>query len=271
MIIWSYIEKLRGNNMQNVLKDVIRYTHDLGEFEAFKVIVDKDGNAKIKSSSKDLSIIMDATLKNPIPELYNKTLDEDKKTTVGFSRLNVLAGYVNSPVFNDETQGNALTVTYKEASGSPDEIRFASDQGHRCTYRFMNPEAVKQKVKTFRLASGNEVEYDISFQPSEKFLKDFQSFATILSKFSNEFSFTIIDGVLYMNLGDDDTARFPVCETDCESINPMNTWPIKQVLSILKQAPSIENITFNILDETSMININIDTDYAVYSFHLSSL
>ena len=38
--------------MQSVLKDVIRYTHDLGEFEAFKMIVDKDGNGKVKSSSK---------------------------------------------------------------------------------------------------------------------------------------------------------------------------------------------------------------------------
>jgi len=164
-----------------------------------------------------------------------------------------------------------LSVKYKEASGSPDEIKFSSDLGHKCTYRFMNPEAVKQKVKTFRLASGSSTDYDISFQPSEQFLKDFQSFASILAKFSNEFSFSIDDGVLYMNLGDDDTARFPVCDTDCESISPVNTWPIKQVLSILKQAPNIENITFNISDELSMININVDTDHAVYSFQLASI
>lgn len=256
--------------MQSVLKDVIRYTHDLGEFEAFKVIVDKEGNGKVKSSSKDLSIIMNATLKNPIPELYNQHLDGDKKTTVGFSRLNVLSGYVNSPVFSEDS-GSKIVVTYKEASGSPNEIQFASNQGHKCTYRFMNPEAVKQKVKTFRLASGTEMEYDISFQPSEQFLKDFQSFASILAKFSNEFSFNIEEGVLYMNLGDDDTARFPVCDTECENISPVNTWPIKQVLSILKQAPSIENVTFNISDELSMININLDTDHAVYSFQLSSI
>ena len=201
--------------MQNVLKDVIRFTHELGEFDAFKVIVDNEGNGKVKSSSKDLSIIMDASLKNPIPELFNKTLDDDKKTTVGFSRLNVLAGYLNSPIFEEKAD---ITVNYKEASGSPADIVFSSDQGHTCTYRFMNPEAVKQKVKTFRLANG-EIEYDISFQPSEKFVKDFQSFASILLRFSNEFSFSVNDGKLFMHLGDDDTAKLPVCETDCEQLN----------------------------------------------------
>lgn len=253
--------------MQNVLKDVIRFTHELGEFDAFKVIVDNEGNGKVKSSSKDLSIIMDASLKNPIPELFNKTLDEDKKTTVGFSRLNVLAGYLNSPIFEEKAD---ITVNYKEASGSPADIVFSSDQGHTCTYRFMNPEAVKQKVKTFRLANG-EIEYDISFQPSEKFVKDFQSFASILLRFSNEFSFSVNDGKLFMHLGDDDTAKLPVCETDCEQLNSANSWPIKQVLSILKQAPSIENVTFSISDEFGMIDITVDTEYAVYAFHLNSI
>lgn len=253
--------------MQNVLKDVIRFTHELGEFDAFKVIVDKDGNGKVKSSSKDLSIIMDASLKNPIPQLFNKTLDDDKKTTVGFSRLNVLAGYLNSPIFEEKAD---IEVNYKEASGSPAEIMFSSDQGHTCTYRFMNPEAVKQKVKTFRLANG-EIEYDISFQPSERFVKDFQSFASILLRFSNEFSFSVNDGKLYMHLGDDDTAKLPVCETDCDKLNSVNSWPIKQVLSILKQAPSIENVTFSISDEFGMIDITVDTEHAVYAFHLNSI
>jgi len=134
----------------------------------------------------------------------------------------------------------------------------------------MNPEAVKQKVKTFRLANGG-IDYDISFQPSEKFVKDFQSFASILIRFSNEFSFSINDGMLYMHLGDDDTAKFPVCETSCEQLNTVNSWPIKQVLSILKQSPSIENVTFSISDEYGMIDINVDTEHASYAFHLNSL
>lgn len=253
--------------MQHVLKDVIKFTHELGEFDAFKVIVDKDGNGKVKSSSKDLSIILDTTLKNPIPELFNRSLDEDKKTTVGFSRLNVLSGYLNSPVFAENAN---IKVNYKDASGSPCDIRFSSGVGHTCTYRFMNPEAVKQKVKTFRLANGG-VDYDISFQPSEEFVKDFQSFASILGRFSNEFSFSISDNTLFMHLGDDDTAKFPVCETECEQLNSVNSWPIKQVLSILKQAPSIESVTFSISDEFGMIDINVDTEHAEYAFHLNSL
>lgn len=255
--------------MQKVLSDIIRYTHDLGEFETFKIVVDKDGKGKVKSSSKDLAIIMESELKEPIPEMYNKTLDEDKKTTVGFSRLNVLSGYLKSPVFSEENSN--IDVEYKEASGAPHEMLFRSNEGHRCTYRFMNPEAVKQKIKTFRLAASDTMEYDITFQPTEQFLEDFQSFASILGKFSNEFSFSIDNGKLYMHLGDDDTAKMPVCDTDCENINSVNTWPHKQVRSILKQAPSLDSIQFNISDELGLINITVDTDHAVYSFVLSSM
>lgn len=254
--------------MQNILTDVIRYTHDLGEFEAFKVIVAEDGSAKVKSSSKDLSIILEASVKEPMSSLKNDTLEAGKKTTVGFSRLNVLSGYVKSPVFSGESA--TLDVHYNKASGAPSEMEFNSGMGHKCTYRFMNPEAVKQKVKTFRLANADSLEYDITFTPSENFVKDFQSFASILGKFTSEFSFLLKDGTLYMTLGDDDTATIPVLETDCQTLNSVNSWPIKQVLSILKQAPSLDAVTFNISDEFGLINIDVDTDHAKYSYTLSA-
>lgn len=254
--------------MKQELRDVVRFTHELGgEFEAFKVLVKKDGTAEVKSSSKDMSIVLNAKVKGKLPNLFNQMLDDDKKTTVGFSRLNVLAGYLNSPVFNE---GGTLDVNYKETSGTPAEIIFKSNMGHTCTYRFMNPEAVKQKVKSFRLANG-EIEYDVSFTPREVFVKEFNHFASILSGFCKEFSFSVSDGTLYMHLGDDDTVKLPVCETECTKLNSVNSWPIKQVQSILRQAPSVDAVTFSISDDMGMIEIEVNTDHASYQFHINSI
>lgn len=249
--------------MREVLQDIIRYTHDLGDFDAFKLITDTDGSSVVKTSSfKDLNVLMEAKIKDKLSAFINN--HTNKKTAVGFSRLNVLAGYLRTPFFNEED--SKLSLVYRE-DGTPRELIFKSNIGHTCTYRMMAPEIAKQKIKTLSLTHPIE-NFDIVFKPTEKFIKDFQLFAGILGKFSSNFSFKIEDDTLYMMLGEDDTAKLPVTTTDAEKMNNMLNWPIKQVLGILTHAPDLEKVTIHISNEFSLMDIHVETDQAYYSFKL---
>ncbi|ASV44193.1 hypothetical protein PBI_SCTP2_178 [Salicola phage SCTP-2] len=254
--------------MKEILKDVIRHTHELGDFEAFKLVVNNEGVAQVKTSSKDFTVTLNGVIKHDITNSIPPD-SESGKTLIGFSRLNVLAGYLKSPVFNDE--GSSLELGYMD-NGTPRELVFKTDKGHYCTYRMMQPEIARRRIKTFTpTVTLNDDDYDIVFTPDESFLKQFQSFSSILGKESNTFSLSIEDHTLYMNLGEDDTAKIPVVnDTELESMAGNNFWPVKQVLAILKQAPDLDQVTMHVSNENGLININVETDQVSYSYKLTA-
>ena len=253
--------------MKNVLKDVIRHTHDLGEFEAFKLIVTNEGTGTIKASSKDVSVTLEGVIKDNIKDFIST---EEEKTLIGFARLNILAGYLKSPIFEDEN--SYLEVGYMDnGTEIPRELVFKTDQGHRCTYRMMQPEIARKRIKTYSATMPlSDDDFEIIFTPDETFLKEFQSFSSILGKVSNTFSLSVEDHLLYMNLGEDDTAKIPVTETDIETMEAINFWPVKQVLGILKQAPDLSGVTIYVSNENSLIDIKVDTDHVSYSYKLTA-
>lgn len=254
--------------MKEILKDVIRHTHDLGDFEAFKLVVNEEGVAQVKTSSKDFSVTLSGVIKHDITDSIQPD-GETGKTLIGFSRLNVLAGYLKSPVFNDD--GSTLEIGYMD-NGVPREIIFKTEKGHRCTYRMMQPEIARRRIKTFTpTVNLSDDDYDIIFTPDDTFLKEFQTFSSILGKESNTFSLSVEDHTMYMNLGEDDTAKLPVIDdAKVESMAGNNFWPVKQVLGILKQAPDLDRVTMYVSNDNGLINIIVETDYVSYSYKLTA-
>lgn len=255
--------------MKELFEDIIRRTHDLGDFEAFKLVVDNQGQAMVKTSSKDFSVSMSGKVKPNLKDFVDVP-EEAGKTTIGFSRLGVLSGYLRSPVFNEE--GSELNIGYMD-NGTPREVIFKSSLGHHGTYRMMQPEIAKRKIRTFSLANGlSDDDFEIIFAPSEKFLSEFFHFSAIISKFNDSFSLSVEDNTLYMHLGEDDTIKIPVTETNIENMSASNSWPVKQFLNILKHVSKdeIDNVLIYVSNQNSLIDIHLETDQALYSYKLTA-
>lgn len=252
--------------MQHILKDIIKYTHGLGEFDAFKIMVKHDGRAMVKSTSKGMDLILSGRLKENIPLLCKKDQDETFTNSVGFLNLDVLSGYLNSPFFGSEN--SSIAVVHREGDGEVRDIIFTSPEGHRCSYRTLDSHIAQARIRSFKMVQSPESTFE--FTPTEAFLKDFRGIAGILGKFSDNFFFSTENGMLMLNIeGDDNSAKIPVIECDV-IISTQNHFPIKQVLAILRQAPSMESITIKINDDNSALDIDVDTDVALYNFALNA-
>lgn len=241
------------------LHDIVRYAHDTGFFENILTAIRDDGEAGFTGMSKDGVVHLKAKFKTPIPELA------DNK--IGLTRLDVLSAFLRSTAFTTTEDSNTEITVEKRKDDIPSGIRLKSSMGHTSFFRFMSPNATRLKVTTAK-SSASISDDDISFHPTESFVRDFQSFATVLKKFNSQFSFEVDNEVLYMNLGEDDTARIPVGNVGDKQINPTFTWSIENLQKILKLAPDLDNVTISVSEEFGMIEIVIDDDNVVTTYRL---
>lgn len=251
--------------MKEILQDIIKYTYGTNEFDSFKVIVENDtGKARVAASSKSMDVFLKADVIEPMTEFTIK--DQETPNSIGFVNIDVLSGYLRSPFFDNE-QAKIAVNTRKD--GVITDIIFTSPEGHRCSYRTLDPVVAKSKIKTYKsVVSENEVTF--TFQPTEQFLRDFSGIAGVLGGFATNFNFKVVDGLLMIDLsGDDNSATIPVTSCDA-TLSSQNMFPIKQMLTILKKAPSLDNVLINIYDERGSLEILVKTDHAVYTYTLNS-
>jgi hypothetical protein len=250
--------------MKEILKDIIKYTHGIGEFDAFKVIVDNTGKSSVRAVSKAMDVILSASITEPIAEFTIP--DQETPNSIGFISIDVLSGYLRSPFFDND---NSKIEVNTRKDGVVTDLIFTSPEGHRCTYRTLDPAVAKAKIKTYKsVVNDNEITF--TFKPTEQFLRDFSGIASILGGFASSFNFKVQSGVLMLEIGgEDNTATIPV--TPCDAvISSNNRFPIKQMLTIMKKAPSLDDVMINIYDERGSIEILIKTEHAVYTFSLNA-
>lgn len=245
------------------LKDIVRYVHDTGFFENVLLVVKDDGQAAFTGMSRNSTLKIKAMYKSPLPQLREQKL--------GLARMDVLSAFLRSPAFSTEDEGSSpptIEILRRPRDNVPAGIELKSAHGHTAVFRFMSPQVAKSRITVTR--SNAEIkDEDIKFQPSETFLRDFVAFSGVLRKFNTNFSLEVSNGVLYMNLGDDDSARLPVTNVSDEMrINPTYTWPIENMLKVLKQAPTLENVTIGVSEEYGMIEIVIEDENVEVTYNL---
>lgn len=252
--------------MQKILKDLLKYTHGLGEVEAFKIITKNDGSSIMKATSKGMEIIIDAVIKEPVKQFVRE--EADTANSIGFLNLDVLQGYLRATCFKDE---DGVTIEpVRRQDGVIIDLVLTSSQGHRFTYRTLDPISTKAKIRTFS-SIVEDTAPTFQFTPTEVFFKDFQNIASILGKFTSKFSFKNDDGILKIEIGgEDNTATIPVTDCQDDLVLAGYSFPIKQVQGILRQAPSLDDVTINIDDVRGQLEIIVDTEVAVYTFVLNS-
>lgn len=248
--------------MYTHLKDIVRYVHDVGVFDNILLAAKEDGEALFMGMSSDGEVVLRSKYKTPLPQIRGHK--------IGVTRLDVLSAFLRSPAFNDE-EGSAPSIEVTKRKGVedvPSGIRLKSTHGHTAEFRFMSPTLTKTKI-TVTKTSAEISDDDITFVPTDKFFSDFKSFSGVLRKFNSNFSLEVRDGILYMNLGEDDTAQLPVTEiTDNNHINPTYTWSIENLLKVLKQAPSMEHVKIGISEEFGMLEVIIDDENVTSTYRL---
>lgn len=253
--------------MNKHLNDIVKYAHETGFFENILTVVREDGEALFTGMSKDGVVHLKANYKTPLTELSGN----EKGNKIGMTRLDVLSAFLRSGAFSSsDDEKNSPTFTVEKRNDDvPNGIRLKSAYGHVGFYRFMSQQATKLRI-TMTKSRAEITDEDISFQPTETFLRDFQSFASVLRKFNSQFSLEVDkDGILYMNLGEDDTARIPVHNVGKEkSINPTYTWSIDNLLKVLKLANNLDNVTLSVSEEFGMIEVVIDDDNVTATYRL---
>ena len=235
----------------DALKDIIKHTYSLGFIDMVK-LVGTANDAKIEAIDADKTVVIFGELYQPI---------KDIETTVGFSRLAFLKGFI------DLHDGSAVSVVNEQRGGVdvPTEILFDNGAELTSNYRFMAESMVNEQIKVppFKGATWN-----VSIVPSKASIKQLSSFSGVLGAFESTFIVTLDKGVLKFAIGNGPTDRtvIPFAKDVVGTLKHQWVWPLSQVISILKLSESADcKMNFS---DMGALKIDIDSGVGKYSYIL---
>ena len=238
--------------MLDLLKDIVSHTHNLGFLDTVKITGDEE-STKIDSMADDRSVIMYGEVNNAIPEMQG---------VFGMPQLNKLKIHLDCPEYKEDAK---IDIVSAERNGNtlPVGIHFENKAGDfKNDYRFMNTDIINEKLKTVKFRG---VTWHVEIEPSIAAIRRFQLQAaannehtTFLTKTEN--------GNLKFIFGDQSThgGEFVFASDVTGTLSKAWTWPVQQVLSILKIADA-NNTKFSISNEGAM-QITLDSGIATYKY-----
>ena len=238
--------------MQDLLKDIVSHTHNLGFLNVVKITGDEE-STKIDSMADDRTVIMYAKTTNPYPDMIG---------TFGMPQLNKLKYLLDGAEYKE---GATIEIVQEDRNGEtiPTGIHFENKDGDfKNDYRFMNVAQINEKLKTVKF---NGVKWDVTIQPS---LQAVQRFAFQAGANSEHISFTAkTDGdKLKFTFGDQAShaGEFIFATGVTGKLSKAWAWPVAPVLSILKIA-DVGNASMS-LSDNGALRITIDSGLAQYEY-----
>lgn len=238
------------------LKDIVKHTSGLGFIEMVKLI-GTTTDAKIETIDADKTVVIFGSMYQPIAGI---------ETTVGLSRMGVLKGFVDFSSFAGDKSVVNIVQEMRNNVSAPTEILFNSGAGTKASYRFMSESMINEQVKVppFKGAT-----WDVSFSPDKAKLSELGTFAGILGGFEKRFTVSTTGGNLMMSIGSGPTDRSTItfAEGITGSLKHQWSWPLSQVLAILKLSDSSAKCTVQFSD-MGALKIDIDSGLGLYSYIL---
>lgn len=238
--------------MLSLLKDIVSHTHNLGFLDTVKVIGD-DKTTKIDSVADDRSVILYAEVNTPVKEM---------KGTFGMPQLNKLKIHLDCPEYKENADIQIITGT-RNGTVVPVGIHFEnSTSDFKNDYRFMNAEIINEKLKTVKFRGVN---WDVEVIPSLASIQRFQYQAVANSEHTTFLTKTE-NGNLKFIFGDQSThgGEFIFASGVTGKLLKEWTWPVSQVLSILKIA-DVNNSKLSISNDGAM-QIILDSGISTYRY-----
>ena len=238
--------------MLDLLKDIVSHTHNLGFLNIVKITGDAQAT-KIDSMADDRSVILYGEVNGPVSEMVG---------VFGMPQLNKLKIHLDCPEYKE---GAKIEIVTADRNGEtlPVGIHFENAAGDfKNDYRFMNTEIINEKLKTVKFRGVNwHVEVEPSISSIQRF--NFQAaanteHATFLTKVEN--------GNLKFVFGDQSThgGEFVFATNVAGNLTKSWTWPVAQVLAILKIADA-NNAKLSISNDGAM-QIALDSGIATYKY-----
>lgn len=232
-------------------KDIVKHTHSLGFVDIVKLIGSAQ-EAKIEAIDADKTVVVYGDLYQPI---------KDIEATVGLSRLAQLKGFM------DMHNKSTVTVVVESRANvdSPTELKFDDGDGDIASYRFMSETMANEQIKVppFKGASWN-----ITLKPEKAKIDRLSSYQGILGGIEKRFIVSTDKDTLNFSIGSGPTDRsnLPFAKGITGSLKHQWSWPLTQVLSILKLNDS-EDVTMYFSD-MGALKIEVDSGIGKYSYIL---
>ena len=235
--------------MRDCLLDLVEHTFDLGCINLIKIVGDENGT-QISGLAEDLSLVLQAQYKNPVPDFLG---------TFGMPNLGKLKTLLNLQEYREDA---TLAIT-KKANGEPDGINFQNKIGDfKNNYRLMASEIINDKLKTAKM---KPVPWHIEFEPTNASIMRLKM---QMSANAEEPNFQVkTDGTdLKFFFGDHSThAGNFVFQPDVNGqLKRAWSYPAKQFASIMDLTG---DKTVRISDD-GVAQITVDSGIAVYNYFL---
>ncbi len=238
--------------MQDLLKDIIAHTHNLGFLNIVK-ITGTEEKTQIDSMSDDRTVIMFGETANPYPDMIG---------IFGMPQLSKLKYLIECPEYKEDADIQVVTGKRNEEV-IPVGIHFENKtRDFKNDYRFMNTDVINEKLKTVKFRG---VKWDVEIEPSISSIQRFQ----FQAQANNEHATFLVktEGTnLKFIFGDaaNHGGEFIFATDVVGKINKNWTWPVTPVLSILKIA-DVNNTKMSISNEGAL-QLTLDSGIAVYKY-----
>ena len=238
--------------MQDLLKDIVSHTHNLGFLNIVKITGTED-KTHIDSMADDRTVIMYAETANPTPDMIG---------IFGMPQLNKLKYNLDCPEYKENAK---IDVVKQDRNGEtiPVGLHFENEAGDfKNDYRFMNTEIINEKLKTVKFRG---VKWDVEINPTVQSIQRFQFQASANTEHTTFLAKTDGDKLKF-TFGDQSThgGEFIFATGVSGNLNKGWTWPVASVLSILKIADA-NNAKVSFSNEGAM-QIELDSGIATYKY-----
>jgi hypothetical protein len=238
--------------MQDLLKDIVSHTQNLGFLTTVKV-TGTDQTTTINSMADDRSVIMEAETAAPYPDMIG---------VFGMPQLNKLKYLLDGNEYKD---GAKISVTTAQRNGEDVLVglHFENKDGDfKNDYRFMGTDVINEKMKTVKFRG---VKWDVEVEPSVMAVQRFNFQAGANSEHPTFLAKTD-GGNLKFIFGDASThgGEFIFAQNVVGKLDRGWTWPVLPILSILKIA-DVNNTKMSLSNEGA-IQITLDSGVATYKY-----
>ena len=235
----------------DALKDIVKHTNSLGFIEMVKV-VGSATDLKLETKDADNTVIIYGSMYQPVAGL---------ESTIGLSRMALLKGVIG---VHDGSTVNIVSDTRNGAT-VPTEITFDNGAEFVSTYRLMAEAMINDQVKVPAFKGAN---WDVTVTPTTAAIALFNSAFGIYGGYEKRFVVKVDKGTLKFEIGDGPTDRVtvPFATSVTGSLSHKWTYPLSQVLSILKLADT-STCTMSFSD-AGALKIDIDSGVGKYSYIL---
>lgn len=238
--------------MQDLLKDIVSHTNKLGFLNIVKV-TGTDDKTLIDSMADDRTVIMYAETTNPYPDLIG---------TFGMPQLEKLRYLLDGSEYKENAKIEVV-VQNRNGVDTPVGLHFENKDGDfKNDYRFMNQDVINEKLKTVKFRG---VAWHVTVSPTVNAVQRFQFQAGANTEHTTFLAKTDGDKLVF-TFGDVSThgGEFIFATGVTGTINKAWTWPVNQVLGILKISDA-NNTTLSFSNEGAM-QIELDSGIAKYKY-----